>query len=248
MSTHAVEDMGISEVEAPPESQVKRGLQAPPIDRGRGPKEVCWAYVIANPDHLSAEELEASATRGLPISILLWGEDLDKFFRLIRQSAIDSQIQATLERQVTAVTEKLEAAAEKVSTAAESMGSPSPLGEALAREMVVGLVAQPDLVKQVNGIVQAPAELGNGDPLLMKKADYAERISVSVRKLADLIKQGLPARGKGRMVRVNVAAADRWVEEHLDDEVVPERDDQGGSDDEIERLARERVRDEEGEG
>jgi hypothetical protein len=35
--------------------------------------------------------------------------------------------------------------------------------------------------------------------------------------LDDLIEQGLPTKGKGRMLRIKVAGADRWVEEHLDD-------------------------------
>jgi hypothetical protein len=52
-------------------------------------------------------------------------------------------------------------------------------------------------------------------PLLMTKADYADRLNYSVRKLDDLIAAGLPTLGRGRALRIPVTEADRWVHMHL---------------------------------
>jgi hypothetical protein len=54
------------------------------------------------------------------------------------------------------------------------------------------------------------------------KGRARKRIAVSVRKLDDLIKQGLPTAGKGRMIRVKVTDADRWVRDNLDGIEAPE--------------------------
>lgn len=106
---------------------------------------------------------------------------------------------------------------------------PSSFGEALAHELIAGLLNQPDLKSRLSGLM-APDKPDAG-PLLMKKADYAKHVSVSVRKLDDLINQGLPTVGKGRMLRVPVKQADQWMVENLNE-----------SDDEIEREARSRAR------
>ena len=52
---------------------------------------------------------------------------------------------------------------------------------------------------------------GDSPPLLMRKADYADRIGYAVRTLDKFIAAGLPVRGRGKQVRVVVAAADRWL-------------------------------------
>jgi hypothetical protein len=51
--------------------------------------------------------------------------------------------------------------------------------------------------------------------LLMTKADYADRLAYSVRKLDQLVVAGLPTLGKGRALRIPVAEADRWVYANL---------------------------------
>jgi len=155
--------------------------------------------------------------------IRLWGEDLPKFYKLIRQSAIDEQLRRTLDKQLEAVAKKLEAMADKAG--GESGGPAANFGDAFARELMGGIARQPHLLSPLRGVLQGPLEpAGSGNTVLMKRAAYAKRIAVSVRKLADLIKQGLPTAGKGRMVRVKVTEADRWVRENLDHAEAPEEE------------------------
>jgi phage terminase Nu1 subunit (DNA packaging protein) len=52
-----------------------------------------------------------------------------------------------------------------------------------------------------------------------------------VRTVDKLIARGLPVVGRGRLLRVDVAAADEWLRLHLGDEPEDEGDD-------VERLAR----------
>jgi hypothetical protein len=52
-------------------------------------------------------------------------------------------------------------------------------------------------------------------PLLMTKADYAERLSYSIRKLDQLIASGLPKLGRGRALRIPLREADAWVHSNL---------------------------------
>lgn len=52
-------------------------------------------------------------------------------------------------------------------------------------------------------------------PLLMTKADYADRLSYSIRKLDQLIASGLPTLGRGRALRIPLREADAWVHSNL---------------------------------
>lgn len=53
--------------------------------------------------------------------------------------------------------------------------------------------------------------MANRGPLLLRKAEYAERIGYSVRTLDKLIAAGLPTRGQRKLLRVVVAEADEWL-------------------------------------
>ena len=150
--------------------------------------------------------------------------------RIVEQIKLD----ALTDNLLAAFREEVEEAVGRLGEAHSSNGAkvPSALGSILGRELLSGVVAaahaDPRLVEPLRRM------LGNGQEeappaLLMRKAAYAERIAVGVRKLDDLIKQGLPTKGKGRMVRVKVKEGDRWVEDHLDDI--------DASEDEIEQLA-----------
>jgi hypothetical protein len=133
---------------------------------------VCWEYILPVPAELPPEVQEAALTRGMPIFILLWGNDLPKFFQLIRQSAIDEQIKTTLDRHVAATAAKLEAMAEEAGD--ESSGQAANFGDALARELMGGIARQPHLVGPLRGVLQGPAEsAGSGNTVLMKRAHYA---------------------------------------------------------------------------
>ncbi len=61
--------------------------------------------------------------------------------------------------------------------------------------------------------------------VFMTRVAYAERVSVSARTLDTLIGRGLPCIGRGRLLRVDVAAADRWLREHLAEDA-PEAEDE----------------------
>lgn len=71
----------------------------------------------------------------------------------------------------------------------------------------------PDLVQRLSAIMGTPAPSRDG--LLVTKAEYAGRLSYSVRKLDQLIAAGLPTSGKGRALRIPVEAADQWVTVHM---------------------------------
>jgi len=76
------------------------------------------------------------------------------------------------------------------------------------------LATDPGRVARLAALFVAP-RANESLPLLMSKADYAKRLTYSVRKLDQLIAAGLPTRGRGRALRIPVFEADQWVNIHL---------------------------------
>ncbi len=60
--------------------------------------------------------------------------------------------------------------------------------------------------------------------VFMTRRDYAKRVSLSPRTLDLLIGRGLPVVGRERLLRIDVAGADRWLRAHLADEPVEPED------------------------
>jgi hypothetical protein len=81
--------------------------------------------------------------------------------------------------------------------------------------------------------VEAPAPTDG--PTFATRGAYAERVSVSRRTLDALIARGLPIIGRGRLLRVDVPAADAWLRDHLGDDANPNP---GLGVDPVEALAR----------
>lgn len=72
------------------------------------------------------------------------------------------------------------------------------------------LSQSPDIAERLATILGTPP-VRDGSRLLATKADYASRLSYSIRKLDELVAAGLPTVGVGRALRIPVAAADDWV-------------------------------------
>ena len=93
---------------------------------------------------------------------------------------------------------------------------PRPL-DALVAELLEGvarvLAGNPEIARLLTGLLAAQASTPGS--LLATKAEYAERLKYSVRKLDQLVQAGLPTVGKGRALRIPVATADRWVLENI---------------------------------
>jgi hypothetical protein len=96
-----------------------------------------------------------------------------------------------------------------------------PIVSAIARAVADELM--PQIVAALRGETR---EVAPPPPEYMRAGEFAARMGVSRRTCATGIKRGLPVARSGRVVRVDVAAADRWL-----------RDRERPSDD-VERAAR----------
>jgi hypothetical protein len=68
----------------------------------------------------------------------------------------------------------------------------------------------PDVQQALRAALGIP-DLQARERSFMSVGAYAERIGVSLRSAWNLVREGLPTVGKGRLRRVDVAAADAWM-------------------------------------
>jgi hypothetical protein len=96
-----------------------------------------------------------------------------------------------------------------------------------ARAFIDELRADPKLAADFRELLGATATPEISEPIYLRVADYAKRVSLSERTVWNFIVQGLPTIGTGRTRRVAVADADAWL-----------RDRRETVDDGVERQAR----------
>jgi hypothetical protein len=94
---------------------------------------------------------------------------------------------------------------------------PDELVEALRQEArEAGAAAARALVQAaVEKLAPVPAKESAPVVRYARIREYATRVGFSVRTLHDLIGQGLPTIGEGKLRRVEVAAADAWIAARL---------------------------------
>lgn len=94
-------------------------------------------------------------------------------------------------------------------------GASSGFADALAVELahaIVRLAADnPSLVAKLRDAIGAGERPSDRSRLLMRKAEYADRVGYSVRTLDKLIAAGLPTHGHGKLLRIVVNDADEWL-------------------------------------
>jgi hypothetical protein len=85
----------------------------------------------------------------------------------------------------------------------------------VARELLVAMVgelrADPKLAAELRDLLVAPAPAApKPEALYLKVSAYAEHAALSKRTIWNLIRLGMPVVGAGRLLRVDVRAADAW--------------------------------------
>jgi hypothetical protein len=147
---------------------------------------VPFSIVLPPEERLTPEQRKAAQAQGWPVTVKFRGdEDFGEFIRR-RDGGKD-----------------------------DARGGLSSITDLVVTELVRGLVRigerDPKLAAQVLALVKDAGPSSGSGPFLMTIDEYAEHTSYSPRKIATFISEGMPSMMKGRLRRIPVADADKWL-------------------------------------